>query len=302
MTGMSFGKDGRGMEPQLQSVATEALSSALVDVGTRQFDRLRAGMSTEQAAKRVDDALEQLQGLQAGAMPDYDDPWVALLYVLWYQPSQINLAYSTISNALDDTRRRVQIVDFGAGALAAQFGAALHLLEAERDVAVSVQSIDPSRAMIEIGEEIWQSFVEAVRDQDVGMYESCKSIEGAVVTANDVTRKRRAYQMLSAFHVVYKENKAAVAEALGDLRVRLRPDVKITTTHRRVGWMASEVAGPTGPPVETGPKFTGDLPRVTELRKEIWRSIGRPSTISAGYLNNAVSWDWPKAAIFIAGK
>ena len=66
--------------------------------------------------------------------PDYSDGMVALIYVVRYQLSHTNLAYSiikmmkeqagSIKSTLTNTDS-LQVVDFGCGSLAMQFGVAL---------------------------------------------------------------------------------------------------------------------------------------------------------------------------------
>ena len=86
--------------------------------------------------------------------PDYDDPWVALLYLTWYQPSQVNLAYTLSRRILGATNPflsgSLQIVDYGCGALAMLFGLALAAAETHQKdrphPKITVDLIDESTA------------------------------------------------------------------------------------------------------------------------------------------------------------
>ena len=294
--------EGGGLDSESRQVVTDALSSALVATGEAEFDRLRAGMSQDEAADHVTRALEDLQSLQHGTMPNYHDPWVALLYVLWYQPCQINLAYSAINTMLPRRPRRIQVVDFGAGALAAQFGMALLFADMQEGVTASVHSMDPSDAMMNLGLATYGRFVEELRPRNPRAYEACMGIETihSAIDGVSIRRIRKAHRVLSAFHAVYPETMDEVAARLQSLRVDLRPRSTVTTTHRTRQGLAKAIAGRLrGDPTDVLPTFEGDLPRVTALRRQIWDAIGRPTGIAEAYLRPNVTWAWADAAIFI---
>ena len=114
----------------------EAVDRAITKVAMEELYRM--GESTflpeELPHLRVHPALQSLDGLRQGNPPDYDDPMVALLYLTWYQPKQINLAYTIIKKLLEikgsdrlvlSDSGRLHVVDFGCGSLAMQFAVAL---------------------------------------------------------------------------------------------------------------------------------------------------------------------------------
>ena len=108
-------------------IATIILDEVITTVSEQEFNRLAKDLNTDQITKKVLGALESLGKLQKGEMSDYHDEWVALFYH-WYQPSQINLAYSmikSITNSTDILNEKLHIVDFGCSSLAMQFGVAL---------------------------------------------------------------------------------------------------------------------------------------------------------------------------------
>ena len=66
------------------------LERAILRVAEIEYRRLSSGLAPEQAAARVEAALEAMAGLRDGVPPDYNE-WDALFYLTWYQPRQINL-------------------------------------------------------------------------------------------------------------------------------------------------------------------------------------------------------------------
>ena len=130
----------------------------------------------KKAAKGIETALRDLEGLQNGEIPYYDDKWLPLLYSTWYQPSHINLAYSMINEIAKRrypkrvvlTRNgKLHVVDFGCGTLAMQFGVALAAADAiqqgEPLTSIKIDLIDSSRPMIDFGLKIWSQFKNEVR-------------------------------------------------------------------------------------------------------------------------------------------
>ena len=87
-------------ENQFQQAVTECLEKAIVAVGNEEFNRLSKDMSPSDRAKAVHSALIELDKLRTDKMPDYNHELVPLLYLTWYHPSQVNLAYSIIMKHL----------------------------------------------------------------------------------------------------------------------------------------------------------------------------------------------------------
>lgn len=110
-------------------------------------------------------------------MPNYRNKWVALLYLLWYQPAQINLAYTLAqrvpehSNPLLARAPSLSVLDFGCGSLAMQFGLALAVIDKYRkfgsDSRITLYQHDESNEMKDIGSKVWEQF----------MHEICKTNE-----------------------------------------------------------------------------------------------------------------------------
>ena len=88
-----------------QQAVTDALSEAITTVAQNELDELTVGLTSSQKAHQIGNALTELEKLSRGTgIPDYNDPWVALFYVTWYQPRQINIAYSMLKSYLDLNR------------------------------------------------------------------------------------------------------------------------------------------------------------------------------------------------------
>ena len=280
-----------------QGPVTEALSEAIVGEAEFRFAKLQAGLEQNAVKERVESALKQLEGLQTGAMPDYGDPWVALFYVLWYQPSQINLVYSSLRPFADGEHDRWQVVDFGAGALAAQFGVALALAEHGQPMTV-VQSIEPKDAMFELGSAIWRRFVGTLKDNQ--LQQAVRNITAQRCSVDEVERARGARRTLLGIHSVYHENRQSVDADMRTLRKELKPHLGVVSTHRMNGNLARAVSPfrrVEEPEIE--PAFGGHLQDITAFRKEIWASLGQPAGIAQQYLNSQVRWTWRDATVLI---
>ena len=130
----------------------------------------RSSLAFEKSSDRlelvqsIESALKAFRDLRNGVKPDYNDNWIALFYLLWYQPKQINLAYSLIQEAFKQDPSKdifskpsgnLHVVDFGCGALAMQFAVVLAAMNAiEQGSAIPeirVDSIDPNSSMVKLG-------------------------------------------------------------------------------------------------------------------------------------------------------
>ena len=126
-----------GKPRYLEGVAA-ALDDAIVSVAAATFDRVTHGLSDGEKAKRVLHALDSLHGsMRQLEMPEYAEELVALFYSAWYQPFQINSAYSLVYHAIEErqtrltVKHRLDVVDFGSGAVAMELGLALAVLNAQ---------------------------------------------------------------------------------------------------------------------------------------------------------------------------
>ena len=85
-----------------------ALDAAIADVAAATFDRVTHGLSDVEKAKRVSHALDSLHGsIRQLEMPEYAEELVRLFYSAWYQPFQINSAYSLFYQAIEERQNPI---------------------------------------------------------------------------------------------------------------------------------------------------------------------------------------------------
>ena len=200
-------------------------------------------MSREQIATHICGALRGLQRLEDNIKPNYDE-WDAVFYSLWYQPAQINLAY-TLSrtllaeiNPIARSGGAFQVSDFGCGALAMKFGLALAAadsLNAGRNLrTIAVTSCDESQSMKDIGGKIWCEFVaELEKDASVA---NTSELLGAWLACEDVVcdgtaKSTETPLWLTILHVAYGENYGKIAEDLNHCVNNRRPALILATSH-----------------------------------------------------------------------
>ena len=308
-----------------------ALEQSIMNVANAEYERLAQGITTYQRAERIGKALESLDDLRTGGMPDYEEAWNVLFYMLWYQPKQVNLAYSIIKRVIEQRpdrntflnreSGRLHIVDFGCGSLAMQFAVALVVADAlergELIGAVHIDSIDPSQAMIKLGQAAWNKFQELVREDplldDLSLsFETITSAAYPVEPLPAIERDTSWDCWLSAIHAVYDTNLGDVKDALKRYKDNLNPDLGfITSFHLKEGLVLAaspfqnddRYVGRTGPSAR---QFDGTLENMTGLRRGIAESIanaeirvdGVDKDKTMAYLYNQVRWDWALAAIW----
>ena len=280
-------------------ITTNILDHVITTVSEQEFNRLASGLNINEKTEKVHDALESLEKLQRDEIPDYHDKWVALFYH-WYQPSQINLAYSMIKSMINSTgisNEKLHIVDFGCGSLAMQFGVALAVADTINKKSITeirIDSIDKSQAMINIGREMWKEFTsynyfspacEIIKPnyyRDIGQVELTQSSD----------------HWISAIHPVYDGNKYEVKQSLESLSKRLNPDMCFVSTHNSKERLLSEVwpfATTNKKKLLFHPQFNGELTEITQWRKKLNNTLSK----SHGYLIFPVTWKWRDAAIRI---
>ena len=295
----------------------DALDNATTAVAEQEFNRLTRGLNNEQIEEKVVGALISLRRLQSGNMPNYDE-WDALFYH-WYQPSHINLAYSTIKLA-NGLRDQLHIVDFGCGALAMQFGVFLAAVDAiERGQPINeikIDSIDTSQAMIDIGQKIWEQLKrEIARNPNLSYLDRAyEVIKPIIQEKGDIERIGSAPNSnvwVSAIHAVYDDNKNPVRQSLNSLVDRLNPDVCFTSTHSKSKSLLSEVwsFADDGYDVicqdNVQSSFSGELEAITQWRRQLNSNLPQSDPILENldpvryYLDNPVRWRWAPSTVCI---
>ena len=270
------------MDDEAIQAVTRALDNAIVSVASRQFNTLTTGLNHQQIVESIRDTLRSLQGLQGGRMPDYD-AWDALFYSFWFQPVQINLAYTLTRllpeeiNPLKSRGGDLQVVDFGCGALAMQFGLALAVADTleERGTvpSIAIMSQDASKPMKDIGWNIWQCFIEEIVN-----YPELNSLLQVCQTMRfDDQGDPEAVCWLTALHVAYRENAGEVRTALASHIDEHKPALILVTCHpQSAQWAFSptDLGYTDSSDVFSGTEFVldGEFEEVTKFRSDLYNN------------------------------
>lgn len=314
------------MAPHTQEAVAHALDSAIVKVAARQFQRLSRGLSTRQIAMEVYRSLASFEDLKKDVMPRYNE-WDALFYLLWYQPKQINLAYSAIvvATGLKDfmvQKEELYVADVGCGALAMQFAVALAAAEARRKgeaiSSVRFDSIDTSRPMLDTGAALWDEFKRQVR-RDRGLRHIAETLDIVTWSAHEDLQGIQGPSAseegwTSAIHAVYQSNRRAIRTALSRVERRKGTIGIITSALDKVATASSvspfEERGYVRRPQDrVYARFKGTFGRTTEWKSSLYETIrAEGSTFNGRYvgiryrLTNPVTAVWPAAACLIYTK
>ena len=298
--GVIFSLWGPSVETATQEAITVALDKAIAATAEREFQRLIQDRDPIEIAKKICGALRGLEKLQSGEMPEYDE-WVALFYLLWYQPERINLAYTLARRILErdkgDTQESRGLVayDFGCGELAMQFGLALNMadaLEAGKPLpALAVTSSDTSQPMLMLGRMLWDKFVREIalrRNPNLGnIHRACNELRfvkaSGVGETDSWVRYSTIYnapsqlesaRWITALHVAYKEITDDVMDTLDELASEMNPDCILVTTHPISSAHAYrptlEFSERTGTIGSERLELKGNFNRATTLRKRIF--------------------------------
>ena len=228
------------MDVATQAAVARALGASIADVAKKEFVRLSRGLSDQRITEEILLALQALEGLQSNERPVYD-AWDSLFYLTWFQPSQINLAYTLARRILADKspliagKGRLHVGDFGCGAFAMQFGLALAVAETQekRDgyPKIAIVSKDRSDDMRYIGKKMWHRFIREIRDK--GKYPELEQLWEVCVAIKILNRHGRvaATRWLTVLHVAYEENAKEVKSRLDTAVSKWKPDVVLVTAH-----------------------------------------------------------------------
>ena len=303
-----------------------ALDYAIARVAEREFAKLCTGLQNEEAATRVAGACLELKKLQRsdGEPPDYDNPWVALLYILWYQPGQTYLAYKIMCQMANyRVSPLLHVVDIGCGAIATEI--ALRIATATGGVGVAgiplqqsvVHSIDRSSEMIRLGAQIADELcsnpaVAALHDHQI-----CRRNVVDLNLANLGARGSNEDWWLTALHAVYDNNVQEIRSQVAEISDRVSPVRGIATTHSSKSYLLSEACGlgasqaqafPRSPIVDI--RFLPALSQVCQIRASIHQvvdtALGQPSgagslRLAANYLKRHPTWFQSVANTFYVG-
>ena len=277
--------------------AAEALDAVIAGCAAKEFARVTSGLSRDERANLVVQALDSLHGsiLRLRA-PAYGDPMVALFYSVWYQPFQINSAFSLFNRIIGQRQSRLaggprlQIVDFGSGALAMEIGLALAALDARRrgfmvpDTGVVL--FEPSDAMTRMGFELWQGCMNAAGyETSLDMESGCANARLGTVSIDlqrayrpgDIEAGPESERWLVAMHAYYGERKEAIRRDMSQISGVFRPQFGLFTCHRAsvdgIEYVAP-FSGPAALTVIPTLRLSGELARVNRWRSGLASELG----------------------------
>lgn len=206
------------------------LDRSIADVADGEYRRLKR-LSGSRYHHDVREALRQLGGLKGGDPPKYDDPWVALFYLTWYQPRQINLAASLARQYLPHCERPRNIIDVGCGSFATLFGVAIAIADSQYSTSspdpIGYYGIDSANHMRRIGIRLLYRFRDLVEEASRSdlVYANKLDVLFSVldsffpfVTGSNKQHDGEDVFWLSALHAVYKSNSGELARKMQDLR------------------------------------------------------------------------------------
>lgn len=287
----------------------DAVDIAITMAARKEFRRLSRELPKSNrhvdVVKSVEESLHSLGKLTARDMPDYDE-WDALFYPAWYQPKQVNLAYSVLRTlrengaaiggekkwdgdifGIDDGR--AHFIDFGCGPLAMQFAVAIaaadSISEGRRLHRIRIDSYDPNPEMFIVGKSIWDEFVRRMKRHHP-KHPICKvfdliqcEIHAELDTLPEATD---IPHFLSAIHAAYEES--PVEYDLESLVAKYDPVGFLFTTRAHASnWKLLLNASPIREgaryariPIHNHnleARFVGDLDALTKWRRSLCDSL-----------------------------
>lgn len=293
-----------------------ALDRAITKVADDQYKRLSNKISRNGLNRRVHQYLNFLSGLQQGNPPNYNDPWIALFYLTWYQPKQIHLAHSLIeeqkrirntNSLLIDNSQSLHVIDFGCGSLAMKFAVVWAVAEAlesgEQISSVTIDSYDANLSMIQLGISLWDEFKVRIQNTPklVHLFRAINMVKGQCATLNhapSIKIDNPSTVWLSAIHTVYKNNTRQVKTELANLSRITNPNIGFLSVHNHA--QQSHLLPQISPFVSTqynrqertlSPKYNDVLPAITQWRRNINTKIPQQHP----FLSSSVTWAFSNA-------
>ena len=292
-----------------------ALDQAIAVVANQSLTDLRRGLRPVDVISKVANGLRELKKLQDpnSPPPDYDDPWVGLCYILWYQPGQTFLAYLLLDQLAKKRRTsNLRLFDVGCGALAAEIALDIALttgsfgrdrLALER---VLVESQDDSQTMINLGERVSLEMLSSEEwpDATLGLVSDRALVHPSSPTYTDLADNEDRW--VTAFHAVYRQSIPRLHHHLASIGKWAVPNQIALTCHKSKSDLLRQSAPfSSGDPVLVATRLAGAsdvvprMPNITDVRKQIYRFAERakmdpPSqndvALIKSYMGNEPSW------------
>ena len=290
------------------------LDQTIATVAEQELNRLCRGLDHLEIKDNVERALEELDKLTGKDQPSYNDEWVDLFYVTWYQPRQINVALTILQQLYEEVRYEhlrtnypLHIIDLGCGALAVQFAAAIAASKYQC-TDVSVKGIDPSAPMRNLGENLWREFCSIVAQhpglsdlsqtcESMNTYgcESFDSPEAYFVSEDAFLRYYPGPEcLLLAVHTVYESNQQDIKEALQNFRDQSGPSSILVTCNTNKNAIARSAIGEYDSRQELTPAeltLQGNLPETTKWRESLIDHLPEITLKSENLLKRRVEWN-----------
>ncbi|MYC06979.1 MAG: hypothetical protein F4X57_07385 [Chloroflexi bacterium] len=264
-------------ERNIDAVA-HCFDHAFANVLEAEFKRITTDMSPPDIVSYVNRSRVSIDLLKnSGNSPDYQNPMVALQYVLRYQLSHINLAYSLIKSTQTENEAAnmddLQVVDLGAGSLSMAFGLVLAVADAlESGVQVKqirMDCIDTSTTMMDLGVELANAFYARAKREDLEpLVQAFNRVKVERYTDWRSVNRLDDYHgyskyWLSALHTFYDESEADIYTALSDMSSGSEPIEVFITCHSGKADIVERVWPRNVTPyykcIDPILKFTGDI-------------------------------------------
>ncbi len=244
----------------------------------------------QQTAKRIVCALRSLERLRSGGKPEYDE-WAAIFYALWYQPGQINLAYTLAMSLLEEMRDKesflrlddgwhLQVDDLGCGTWAMQFGLTLAIASLKHPSqalpAVTMNHEDESPSMKAMGEMIWREYL-ANSQGDVA--QACRAVKKQ--PPDGIGFRQESW--LTALHTFYEEDDEFRKVGFPREVERTVPDsILVTTQGKSAGYLPPIPDGYRHHGTQNDLEISGDggFVEIDELRSRIFTDYVQDAGLS----------------------
>ena len=241
-TGVTF-----NMDTETLNQLTRALDKSMVRVLNQRLKELAEKANPTSVAIGLVGALEDLDGLRKGRVPNYGDKWLSLPYLSWYGPSHINMAYTLMTSEISRWDRSLHEGPFGAhhedyacGVFAGQFA---YVLAAANTIStfgterkLSIFSDDISDPMWDMGLDLWKDFrreIGAVPENGT-KYPDLDSIRtSARLLQTRQPKHLPATVWLTVFHAAYDgEYGDNLTDAINKLIAKKNPTIILLTAHK----------------------------------------------------------------------